>query len=201
MNIAVLCSGNGTNLQAIIDSVKSGKIKNTIIKVVISDKEQAFAITRAKRSNIETLFLDPKKYKSREEYDRAILSELKNRNIELVVLAGFMRIISSDLVDCFKNKIMNIHPALLPSFKGKSGIKDAFDSGVKITGVTVHFVNNELDAGPIILQECVEIKDDDTEETLAEKIHTLEHKLYPRAIDLFTCGKLCVKGHKVIISE
>ncbi|MDP2929512.1 MAG: phosphoribosylglycinamide formyltransferase [Candidatus Omnitrophota bacterium] len=196
MNIAVLCSGNGTNLQAIIDSVKAGYIPAKI-ELVISDKKEAFALERAKKAGIETITLDKKDYKSREEFDKDIIRRLKKSSIELVVLAGFMRLLSPRFIREYKDKILNIHPALLPSFKGTHGVKDALDCGVKVTGVTVHFVDEHLDNGPIILQKYVDIKDDDTEETLLERVHKEEYRIYPEAIKLFVEGKLKIEGRKV----
>ncbi|MDP2928859.1 MAG: phosphoribosylglycinamide formyltransferase [Candidatus Omnitrophota bacterium] len=197
MNIAVLCSGNGTNLQAIIDNVKTGYIPARIA-LVISDKKEAFALKRAKKAGIETIALDKKDYKTREDFDKDVIKHLEKRDVGLVILAGFMRLLSPRFVKEYKNKIINIHPALLPSFKGTHGIKNALDSGVKVTGVTVHFVDEDLDSGPIILQKCVEVREDDTEETLLERIHKEEHKIYPEAIKLFVEGKLKVEGRKVV---
>lgn len=196
MNIAVLCSGSGTNLQAIIDSVKGGYIPAKIA-LVISDIKDAYALTRAKNAGIETLVLDKKDFKSREDFDREIIKNLKKKNVGLVVLAGFMRLLSDHFIKEYKNKIVNVHPALLPSFKGTHGIKDALDYGVKITGVTVHFVDEKLDNGPIILQAAVEIKTGDTEESLLERVHKEEHRIYPEAIKLFAEGKLKIEGRKV----
>lgn len=198
MNIAVLCSGSGTNLQAIIDGVKAGQIKARI-KLVVSDNKDAFALARAKGTGIETLVLNPKDYKTREVFDEEIIRNLKARDIELVVLAGFMRLMSKVFIREYKNRIMNIHPALLPSFKGTHGIKDALEYGVKVTGPTVHFVDEKLDHGPIILQRAVEVKDDDTEETLLARVHEEEHKIYPLAVKLFVEGKLKVEGRRVRI--
>jgi len=198
MNIAVFASGNGSNLQAIIDAAKSGKI-NAAIALVVSDNKDAYALTRAKNAGIETFILSPKGFKSREDYDKEIIKELKKRNVELIVLAGFMRLLSSPFVIMYKHKILNIHPALLPSFKGTHGIKDAFEYGVKKTGVTVHFVDAELDHGPITLQEAVNIEENDTLESLEEKIHKVEHRLYPEAVRLFVDGKLKAEGRKVRI--
>ncbi len=196
MNIAVFVSGNGTNLQAIIDAISRGEIKAKIA-LVASDNKDAYALVRAKKANVETFVLSPKDFKSREDYDRKIIKELEKRSVRLVVLAGFMRLLSPYFVRQYKNKIMNIHPALLPSFKGTHGIKDAFEYGMEMTGVTVHFVDGELDHGPIILQEAVSIDGDDTLETLEEKIHKVEHRLYPKAIRLFVEGKLKIEGRKV----
>ncbi|MBI5143439.1 MAG: phosphoribosylglycinamide formyltransferase [Candidatus Omnitrophica bacterium] len=199
MNIAVLCSGSGTNLQAIIDSVKSGYIPAKIA-LVVSDNKGAYALTRAKNAGIETLILNPKDFiDQREDFDKEIVKNLKKRNVELVVLAGFMRLMSPYFIKEYKNRIMNIHPALLPAFKGTHGIKDALDYGVKVTGPTVHFVDEKLDHGPIILQKAVEVKDDDTEETLLERVHREEHVIYPEAIKLFVERRLEIEGRRVRI--
>ncbi len=193
MNIAVFASGNGTNLQAIIDEVSRGGIKAKIA-LVVSDNKSAYALRRAKKAGIETFVLNHKEFASRESRDREIIKELEKKNIGLVVLAGFMRLLSPYFVKKYKNRILNVHPSLLPLFKGTHGIKDAFESGAKKTGVTVHFVDEELDHGPIILQETVNVDADDTLDTLEEKIHKIEHKLYPEAVRLFVEGKLKVKG-------
>jgi len=198
MNIAVLCSGNGTNLHAIIDGVKSGYIRAKIA-LVLSDNKSAFALSRAENAGIETAVLNPKDYKSREDFDKEVIKNLKKRDVELVVLAGFMRLLSPHFIREYRNRIMNIHPALLPSFKGTHGIKDALDYGVKVAGVTVHFVDEHLDNGPIILQNCVEVKDDDTEGSLLERVHKEEHKIYPEAVKLFAEGRLRIEGRKVRI--
>lgn len=196
MNIAVFASGNGSNLQAIMDAVNSGYIKARI-SLVISDKKDAYALERAREAGLETLFMDPKIFKSKEDYNRAIIKYLKDNNIQLVCLAGYMRVLSPYFVREFKDRIMNIHPALLPSFRGVNGIKDALDYGVKITGPTVHFVTEKVDAGPIIIQSAVEVKDDDTEDSLREKVHQEEHKIYPKAIKDFVEGRLEVRGRRV----
>lgn len=200
MNIAVFASGRGTNLQAIIDAVKAGKVKANIA-CVIGDQKDALALERARRAGIEAIHIRPKDFSSREEFDREAIRHLERHNVELVVLAGFMRLLSDYFVNKYKNRIMNIHPALLPSFKGTEGIKDARDYGVKVTGPSVHFVTEDLDAGPIILQKPVAIGEDDTMETLEEKIHKAEHEIYPEAIRLFVEGKLKVEGRKVKILD
>jgi phosphoribosylglycinamide formyltransferase-1 len=141
--------------------------------------------------------LSARRFKSREDFDKEIVRNLKARNVELVVLAGFMRLLSSYFIRQYRNRIMNIHPALLPSFKGTHGIKDALEYGVKVTGPTVHFVDEDLDHGPIILQKAVEIKEGDTEETLLGRVHAEEHRIYPEAVKLFAEGKLKVEGRKV----
>ena len=199
MNIAVFCSGRGTNLQAIIDEMKSGRIRAKIA-LVVSDEKNAFAITRAKEAGIETLVLDPKKFKTREDFDKEAIKHLKKRDVGLVVLAGYMRLLSGHFVKEYKDRIMNIHPALLPSFKGVHGVKDALEYGAKVTGATVHFVDEKLDHGPIIMQSAVEVKDDDTEETLLDRNHKEEYKIYPEAIRLFVEGRIVVEGRRVRIS-
>ncbi len=198
MNIAVLVSGSGTNLQAIIDAVKSGYIPARIA-LVVSDKRGAFALQRAQKAGIETLILDKKDFATREDFDKEISKNLKKKDIGLVVLAGFMRLLSPAFIKEYRNRIVNVHPALLPAFKGTRGIKDALEYGAKVTGVTVHFVDEELDNGPVILQRAVEVKGDDTEETLLGRVHAQEHKIYPEAIKLFVEGRLKVEGRKVRI--
>ncbi len=198
MNFAVFCSGQGTNLQAIIDAVKTKRIKAKLA-LVVSDNPGAFAIERAYRAKIETVVFDPKRFSSKQEFESAIIRELSRKDIKLIALAGYMRILSDDFVRKYKNRIINIHPALLPAFKGGQAIKDALQYGVKVTGPTVHFVTQDVDSGPIILQEVCPIKEDDTEARLLARVHKLEHKLYPRAIDLFALGKLKVRGRKVLI--
>ena len=197
MNFAVLASGNGGNLQAIINAVKAKKIKANL-RVVISDKKDAYALERANKAKITSVFVNPKDFKDRESFDRAVLVCLKEFDIDFVVLAGYMRLLSSHFITQYQNKILNIHPALLPSFKGVQGIKDAFEYGVRVTGVSVHFVVEEVDAGAIIMQEPVVVSPKDTLESLAKKIHAVEHKIYPKAIDLFAKGKLKLAGRKVI---
>ncbi|MFA4991271.1 MAG: phosphoribosylglycinamide formyltransferase [Candidatus Omnitrophota bacterium] len=199
MNIAVFCSGNGTNLQAIIDSRKKGLIKAEI-RLVVSDARDCYALARAKGAGIKTLVVERKDFKSKKEFEAEILKNLKQEDIGLIALAGYMRILSADFIKEYEHKILNVHPALLPSFKGAHGIKDAFSYGVKITGVTVHFVTSDMDSGPIILQSAVSVLEDDTEETLEEAVHREEHKLYPRAIQLFIDGKLKIEGRKVRIT-
>ena len=199
MNIAVLASGNGTNFEAIVRSVEEGKLKNANIKILIGDRKDAFVYKRAKRYGVKTLFINSKSFKNRVLFDKEAVKILRKEKIELVVLAGFMRILSPHFVKAFKNRILNIHPALLPSFKGDSAIKEAHKYGVKITGVTVHLVDNEVDHGPIILQEALKVKERESLESLEKRIHRLEHKLYPEAIKLFIQGRLKVRGRKVTI--
>ena len=200
MNIAVFASGSGTNFQAIIDKVKDGYIPAEI-SLLVSDNKDAYAVKRAKDAGIEAFVLNPKEFKSREECDKAIVKKLKEKDIGLVVLAGFMRLISSYFVREYKNKILNIHPALLPSFKGTHGVRDALEYGVKVTGPTVHFVDEELDHGAIILQETVSVSDNDTEESLHQKVHQKEYEIYPKAVKLFVEGKLTIEGRKVRVKD
>ena len=199
-NLAVFSSGFGSNLQAIVNSVKKSKVKANIA-LVISDNVDAYSLVRAKKAGIDFLYADPADFKDRTSYDKFIVRRLKKEKIDYVVLAGFMRIISDYFIRQYKHKIINIHPALLPSFKGTQAISDALDYGVKVTGVTVHFVTSTLDSGPVILQSALDIKDDDTLISLSERIHRLEHKLYPKALDLLVNGKLLVKGRKVFVKR
>ena len=198
MNIAVFCSGNGSNLQAIIDAKNRGYLKAEI-RVVISDVPGCYALIRAEKAGIKTFIIERKNFRSKEKFEAGILEKLKEEDIGLVVLAGYMRLLSKNFINQYKYKVLNIHPALLPAFKGTQGIKDAFLYGVKVTGPTVHFVTEEMDAGPIILQAPVMVMEDDTEETLAEAIHREEHKIYPMAIQLFIEGRLRIEGRKVKI--
>ncbi|MFA6379382.1 MAG: phosphoribosylglycinamide formyltransferase [Candidatus Omnitrophota bacterium] len=181
---AVFASGNGSNLQAIIDALKKKKIAAELC-VVVSDNKEAFALTRALKAGIPTVVVDPKAFKDRTAMDRAIIKELKAFHVDFVVLAGYMRILSPDFVKTFRHKILNIHPALLPSFKGAHAIKDAFTSGVSSTGVTVHLVDEKVDHGPVIAQEALKIKKADTLKTLEARIHRLEHAMYPKIVDRF----------------
>ncbi len=197
---AVFVSGNGSNLQAIIDAVKSGEIKAELV-LVFSSNEKAFALKRAEEAGIKTLVLDPKNYTNRQSYDRDIIIRLKEFNIDFIAMAGYMRLLTPFFLKNYPRKVLNVHPSLLPSFKGVQGIKDAMTYGAKVTGVTIHFVDEKMDHGPIILQESVKIADNDTLESLTEKVHKLEHKLYPKAIQLFVEGKLKVKGRKVQVLE
>jgi len=198
INIGVLVSGRGTNLQAIIEAIEEGKIAGEI-KVVISDNPDAYALKRAQQYHIDTRYIDFKKFKKRKDYDKEIIKTLKEKKIDLVILAGYMRILSPYFIRAYQNKIMNIHPALLPSFQGLYAQRQAVEHGVKISGCTVHFVDEGIDSGPIILQKAVEVSDDDTEESLAEKILKEEHQIYPRAIQLFSEGRLVIKGRRVFI--
>ena len=198
LKLGVLISGNGSNLQSIIDHIEKGSLK-AVIKIVISNNPDAYGITRAKKHGIPVVVLKNGDFKNKEEFDLELIGILESKGVDLVILAGFMRIITPTLLKAFPQKIMNIHPALLPSFPGIHGQKQALEYGVKISGCTVHFVDEGVDTGPIIMQKAVQVFDDDTEETLAARILTEEHRIYPQAIQLFAEGKIGIKGHKVRI--
>lgn len=196
--LGVLISGGGTNLQSIIDAIEAKRL-DAVIRVVISNKDNAYGLVRAKNHGIPTEILDHKKFPTREAYDEAIVALLRARGVELVILAGFMRLLSPVLVAAYSNRIMNIHPALLPAFPGLHGQKQAVECGVRFAGCTVHFVNEECDQGPIIIQAVVPAYPDDTEETLSARILKQEHRIYPRAIQLYSEGRLRVEGRKVFV--
>jgi len=198
LKIGVLASGRGSNFQAIIDEIEAGKIPAKI-EILIVDNPNAYAIERAKKHGISYLYINPREFPSKEAFYEKIRDELIARGVELIILAGFMRIVKKPLVDAFQNRIMNIHPALLPSFPGLHGQKQAVDYGVRISGCTVHFVDEGVDTGPIIIQAAVPVHPEDTEETLSERILRLEHKIFPEAIRLFAEGRLKVEGRKVKI--
>jgi len=200
LNLAVLASGSGSNLQAIIHAVEQGSVDG-LVKVVISDRADAFALQRAKKHGIETRYINPLDYSNREQFDNHVCSLLEERQVGLVVLAGFMRLLSPLFVQRFQGRIMNIHPSLLPSFPGLDGVRQALEYGVKVSGCTVHFVDEGLDTGPIILQEAVPVLETDDENALQQRIHEVEHRLYPQAIQLYFQGKLSVKGRRCIVHE
>ncbi len=199
LRIAVLISGSGTNLQAIIDAIESGKL-DARIELVLSNRAEAYGLVRAKNHGLLTEVLDHKKFASREAFDEAVVALLRARDVELVILAGFMRLLSPVFVKAFSNRIMNIHPALLPSFPGLHVQKRAVEHGVRFSGCTVHFVNEECDEGPIIIQAVVPVFPDDTEESLAARILEQEHRIYPRAIQLYSEGRLRVDGRRVLVN-
>jgi phosphoribosylglycinamide formyltransferase-1 len=197
MKIGVLASGSGTNLQAIIDKLHKDENINVQIAVVISDNEHAYALERARRADIPAVFIDMSKFPTRDAFDEEIDKVLRGYGVELVVLAGYMKILQPNFVCKWRNRIMNIHPALLPSFPGTHAVRDALRYGVKVTGVTIHFVDEGVDTGPIIAQVPVPVFDDDTEESLHNRIHVEEHKLYPEVIRLYAEGRISVRGRKV----
>jgi len=198
LKLGVLISGNGSNLQSIIDHIEKGSLR-AIIKIVISNNPDAYGTIRAKKHGIPVVILKHTDFKNKEDFDLELIKILKSNNVDLVILAGFMRILTPAFLKAFSHKIMNIHPALLPSFPGIHGQKQAVEYGVKISGCTVHFVDEGVDTGPIIIQSAVKVLDDDTEETLAARILKKEHMIYPQAIQLFAEGKIEIQGRKVRI--
>lgn len=196
--LGVLCSGRGTDLQSIIDAIQRGEL-NAEISVVLTDKPNVMALERAARAGIKNICVDRKKFSERADFEAELLKNLAG--VDLVILAGFMRILSPEFVRRYAGRLMNIHPSLLPSFKGAHAHRDALAYGVKISGCTVHFVDGGTDSGPIILQAAVEVFDDDTEETLSARILEKEHVIYPQAIKLFVEGRLKIEGRKVKILE
>lgn len=197
MKLGILISGRGSNMLAIAEAIENGTIPNAEIAVVISDKPSAQGLIKAQEKGIETLAI-PRNGRTREEHDAEIVRELKNRGVELVCLAGYMRLLSKDFIRAFPNQIINIHPSLLPSFKGLDAQKQAFDYGVKFTGCTVHFVDEELDHGAIIAQKIVEVKDDDTAETLSARILEQEHSLYIEALKKIVSGKIHIIDRRTV---
>jgi phosphoribosylglycinamide formyltransferase-1 len=205
LNLVALASGGGTNVQAIIDNIEAGKL-NAQIKAVISNNSKSGALERARKHNITAIHLSHKQFATPEEFDQRLLSVLKENETDLVVLAGYMKMLSPTIVRAYKNKILNIHPALLPSFGGSGmyGIhvhEAVIDSGVKVTGVTVHLVDEIYDHGPIIVQKCVPVLADDTPEILQQRVLPHEHKLYSEAIQLFAEGKVEIKDNKAYIKD
>ena len=198
--IGVVVSGRGSNLQSIIDHIAEGKL-NVEIAVVVSDHKEAFALERAAKAGIPTAVVERKGCRDKEEFEDKIDAALREAGAEVVVLAGFMRILTGHFISRWEHKIINIHPALLPSFKGLDAQGQAVDYGVKVAGCTVHFVDEGTDTGPIILQKVVPVLDDDTEETLAARILKEEHKALPEAIQLWADGKLTIKGRKVYVAR
>jgi phosphoribosylglycinamide formyltransferase-1 len=202
VRVGVLASGRGSNLQAIIDAIEAGRLDAKIV-LVLSNKKDAVALERARKHGLADIFLDPKPFAgqpdSREAYDRAALDVLRKHDVELVLLAGYMKIVTSVLVKAYENRMMNIHPSLLPSFPGLDAQKQALEHGVKLSGCTVHFVTEGVDEGPIIIQAAVPVLEGDTPETLAARILVEEHKVYPKAVQLYAEGRLKVDGRRVVI--
>ena len=195
--IGVLISGRGSNLQAIIDAIAAGGL-DAKIAVVVSNKLDAPGLERAKQAGIETLYINHKEYGSREQFDLAVVDELKKRDVALVCLAGFMRLLSAAFVKAFPNRILNIHPSLLPAFTGLDGQTQAWNYGVKVSGATVHVVTPELDAGPIVLQAVVPVRDQDTPDTLAARILVEEHRIYPQAVGVMLDGGWRIDGRRFV---
>ena len=198
--IGVLASGRGSNLQAIFDAIQSGTL-NVRVGVVISDKKEAEALVRAKSNQVPALFLDPHAYPDRESYDQSVVAGLIAHRVELVVLAGFMRLITKPFIEAFPNRIINIHPSLLPAFPGLHAQRQALAHGVKVSGCTVHFVDLDVDHGPIIAQVSVPVLETDTEASLADRILVEEHRLLPRVIEYYASGRIRCEGRRVFIEE
>ncbi|HAX17295.1 MAG TPA: phosphoribosylglycinamide formyltransferase [Actinobacteria bacterium] len=198
--IAVFASGNGSNLQALIEYSMIKDINGDIL-IVFSNNPEAQALRRAEKHSIKTYYFSHRDFSSRSDFDRKILELMLENKIDLICLAGYMLLLSPEFINNYENRIINIHPSLLPSFKGMHGIRDAFEYGVKVTGATVHFVDSELDNGPVIIQRAVEIEENETIKTLEEKIHKTEHLIYPLAVEYFCKDLLEINGRKVSISE
>lgn len=198
MNIAIFASGRGTNFAALVRA-KKRRVFKADIALLVCDQPKAGVIAKAKRAGIKVALVKRQDFASKEDFEKKIFQHLEENKIDLIIMAGFMRMLSSEFIRRYKDRIINIHPALLPSFKGAHAIKDAFDYGVKATGVTVHFVDEEMDHGPIILQQALKVEERDTLESLEAKIHKIEHRLYPEAVRLFVEGRLKIEGRKVSI--
>ena len=195
--LGILISGRGSNLRAIIDAIAEGRLDATIA-LVVSNRADAAGLDRAREAGIETLYINHKDYDSREDFDRAVVAALKKREVSLVCLAGFMRLLSAEFVKAYPNAVLNIHPALLPAFPGLDAQHQAWEHGVKVSGATVHIVTPELDAGPIVLQATVPVRDDDAPEALAERILVEEHRIYPAAIAIMLDGRWRVDGRRFV---
>jgi phosphoribosylglycinamide formyltransferase-1 len=195
--LGVLISGRGSNLQALIDAVANRRL-DAVISVVISNREDAGGLDRARRAGIETICLSHRGWSSRDDYDRALVKELQQRRVDVVCLAGFMRLIGAPILDAFPNAVLNIHPSLLPAFPGVDAQAQAIAYGVKVSGVSVHLVTGELDGGPIVLQAAVAVKDDDTPETLAARILVEEHRIYPEAVEIILSRRWMLDGRRFV---
>lgn len=195
--VGVLLSGSGTNLQAILDAAG----REYEVAVVVSDRADAFGLERARTAGVPAVHVDPKAHEGREAFNAALVEALRAHGVDLVCLAGFMRILAPNFVRAFEHRILNVHPALLPSFPGGHAVADALAWGAKVTGATVHLVDEEVDHGPVVLQEPVAIEPGDTEETLHERIKAVEHRLYPQAIRLFAAGRLKIEGRIVHVLD
>lgn len=197
--LAVLCSGNGSNLQAFLAAERRGALGPAEITLVVCDRPDAFALARANRARKPAALLDSKEFTTRETFDAALLGVLKKAGIDIVILAGFMRILTPAFVQAFSGRMLNVHPSLLPAFKGAHAVRDAVEHGARVTGVTVHFVTADLDSGPIIFQEAVVVRPGDTAASLAKRIHAVEHRLYPLAARRLAEGRVRVSGRQVTV--
>ena len=198
LKLGVLASGRGSNLQAIIDASEKGEIEAEVA-VVISDRADAYALERAKKHGIPNLHIDPKSFKDKAEYEQAVAGKLREYHVGLVLLAGYMRLVTKVLINALDGNVMNIHPALLPSFRGLHAQRQAIEYGVRFSGCTVHYVTEDVDGGPVITQAVVPVYETDTEETLSERILEKEHRIYPEAVRLFAEGRLRRMGRRVFI--
>lgn len=200
--IAVFASGEGTNFQAMVDAWQKGYFgatEATTIELLVSDKPQAPVVQRAIQAGVDTYVFRPKEYSSREQYEIEIVAELERRGIDLIVLAGYMRLLTPTIVNPYMGRMINVHPSLLPAFPGKDALGQALAYGVKLTGITVHFVDDGMDTGPIVAQQAIEVQPHDTAETLAERIHEIERKLYPQVVAQIAQGKVTLEGRQVIV--
>ncbi|TJY42364.1 phosphoribosylglycinamide formyltransferase [Cohnella pontilimi] len=200
LKIAVFASGSGSNFQALADAIQAGGIPASI-ELLVCDKPSARVVERAASLGIDTYLFQPKQYPNREAYEQEILSELRARGIELIVLAGYMRLITRVLVEPYYGRMINIHPALLPAFPGVNSVKQALDYGVRVTGVTVHFVDGGTDTGPIIAQQAVEVLPGDTEETLSARVHQAEHRLLPQTVRWIAEGRVRLEDRLVTVDR
>lgn len=198
MRLGVLLSGSGTNLQAILDACEDGSLTATVA-VVISNHDSAMGLERARRAGIPAVWIDRAQYDRASKYNEAIRDTLLQHGVGVVVMAGYMRLLGHEVLEAFPDRVVNLHPALLPAFPGANGIRDAFEYGVKVTGVTVHFANENFDEGPIIAQQPVTIDEDETLATLEAKIHQVEHRLYPAALQLLAQGRIEIDGRRTRI--
>lgn len=200
MRIGVLISGSGTNLQTILDACAEGRLSAEVV-VVIANHADAYGLTRAEHAGVPAVFLDRARWDSPKAYNDALLATLRERKADVVAMAGYMRLLGRQVLEAYPMRVLNIHPALLPSFAGASGIKDAFDYGVKVTGVTVHFASERFDEGPIIAQEPVRLGESDTIEDLEARIHEAEHEMYPLALQLLAEDRLAISGRRVEVLD
>ncbi|MFB9274862.1 phosphoribosylglycinamide formyltransferase [Cohnella cellulosilytica] len=198
LKIAVFASGSGSNFQALVEAIREQAIPATV-SLLVCDKPAARVVQRAEALGVPAFLFDPKAYASREAYEEEIVGRLHEEGVELIVLAGYMRLITATLVEPYYGRMINIHPALLPAFPGVRAIRQALEYGVKLAGVTVHFVDGGMDSGPIIAQQAIEVRDDDTEDTLAERVHAVEHELLPRTVRWIAEGRVTLNDRKVTI--
>ncbi|WP_046213908.1 phosphoribosylglycinamide formyltransferase [Paenibacillus wulumuqiensis] len=201
MRIAVFASGQGSNFQAMVDAQRSGLLGSAAVELLVCDKPEAPVVERARRAQVDTFVFRPKEYSSREQYELEILAELAKRQIDLIVLAGYMRLLTPTMVNPYMGRMINVHPSLLPAFPGKDAIGQALAYGVKLTGITVHFVDNGMDTGPIIAQQSLPIEAGDTADTLAARIHRIEQTLYPQVVAHIAAGqvRLAEDGRHVVV--